>query len=38
MKPRGVYICDGSQAEADEIIHKLLERGTLTRLRKYKEK
>ncbi|KAH9515599.1 hypothetical protein Btru_011522 [Bulinus truncatus] len=35
-KPRGIYICDGSQEEADEIIHKLLERGTLTRLPKYK--
>uniref|UniRef100_A0A2C9K0S0 Phosphoenolpyruvate carboxykinase GTP-utilising N-terminal domain-containing protein n=1 Tax=Biomphalaria glabrata TaxID=6526 RepID=A0A2C9K0S0_BIOGL len=33
--PRGIYICDGSQEEADEIIHKLLERGTLTRLTKY---
>ncbi|KAK7115036.1 hypothetical protein V1264_000984 [Littorina saxatilis] len=36
MKPRGVYICDGSEAEAQEIIHKLEERGTLTRLTKYK--
>ncbi|CAL1545746.1 unnamed protein product [Lymnaea stagnalis] len=35
-KPRGIYICDGSAEEADEIIHKLLERGTLTRLTKYK--
>ncbi|XP_059148875.1 phosphoenolpyruvate carboxykinase [GTP]-like [Physella acuta] len=34
--PRGIYICDGSEEEADEIIHKLLERGTLTRLTKYK--
>ena len=38
MKPRGVYICDGSQEEADEIIHKLLERGTLTQLTKYKNR
>lgn len=30
--PRGVYICDGSQAEATEIIHKLEERGTLHKL------
>nr|KAG5712694.1 hypothetical protein BaRGS_029749 [Batillaria attramentaria] len=36
MSPRGVYICDGSQEEADEIIHKLIERGTLTKLTKYK--
>jgi len=36
MKPRGVYICDGSQEEADEIIHKLQERGTLVDLPKFK--
>lgn len=36
MKPRGVYICDGSEEEANEIIHKLIERGTLTQLTKYK--
>ncbi|KAK6185182.1 hypothetical protein SNE40_007470 [Patella caerulea] len=34
-QPRAIYICDGSQPEADEIIHKLLERGTLTKLKKY---
>ncbi|XP_076112406.1 phosphoenolpyruvate carboxykinase [GTP]-like isoform X1 [Mytilus galloprovincialis] len=33
--PRALYICDGSQGEADEIIHKLLERGVLTSLPKY---
>lgn len=33
--PRALYICDGSQAEADEITHKLLERGVLTTLPKY---
>lgn len=33
--PRGVYICDGSEEEADMVTHKLLERGTLTRLTKY---
>ncbi|BFZ12658.1 hypothetical protein BsWGS_15697 [Bradybaena similaris] len=35
-RPRGIFICDGSHEEAEEIIHKLLERGTLTRLTKYK--
>ncbi|XP_050396701.1 phosphoenolpyruvate carboxykinase [GTP] [Patella vulgata] len=34
-QPRAIYICDGSQPEADEIIHKLMERGTLTQLKKY---
>lgn len=33
-QPRGIYICDGSQAEADELIEKLVERGTLTKLEK----
>ncbi|XP_076469780.1 phosphoenolpyruvate carboxykinase [GTP]-like [Babylonia areolata] len=35
MNPRAVYICDGSEEEATEIIHKLEERGTLTKLNKY---
>jgi len=34
-KPRGVYICDGSETEADLITQKLLERGTLHRLTAY---
>lgn len=34
MRPRGIYICDGSQHEADEIVHKLVERGMLTPLKK----
>lgn len=34
MTPRGIYICDGSEEEAHEIIHKLLERGTLEKLEK----
>jgi phosphoenolpyruvate carboxykinase (GTP) len=34
MRPRGLYICDGSQHEADEIIHKLIERGMLSPLKK----
>ena len=33
--PRALYICDGSKAESDEIIHKLVERGVLTELPKY---
>ncbi|KAL4234345.1 hypothetical protein ACF0H5_005995 [Mactra antiquata] len=33
--PRALYICDGSQDEANEVIHKLEERGTLHRLKKY---
>lgn len=36
MRPRGIYICDGSQHEADEIVHKLIERGMLHPLSKYK--
>ena len=35
MKPRGVYICDGTQLEAEEILHKLEERGLLHKLTKY---
>jgi phosphoenolpyruvate carboxykinase (GTP) len=35
MRPRGIYICDGSQQEADEITHKLIERGMLSPLKKY---
>uniref|UniRef100_A0AC34RBZ6 Phosphoenolpyruvate carboxykinase GTP-utilising N-terminal domain-containing protein n=1 Tax=Panagrolaimus sp. JU765 TaxID=591449 RepID=A0AC34RBZ6_9BILA len=34
-RPRGIYICDGSQHEADEITHKLIERGMLTPLAAY---
>ncbi|ESO06398.1 hypothetical protein HELRODRAFT_106117 [Helobdella robusta] len=32
MTPRGIYICDGSEHEAHEVITKLMERGTLERL------
>ena len=35
MKPRGVYILDGTLPEAEEIIHKLEERGLLHKLKKY---
>lgn len=34
MTPRGIYICDGSEEEAHEIIQKLMERGTLEKLEK----
>ncbi|KAL3320561.1 Protein kinase C-like 1 [Cichlidogyrus casuarinus] len=34
-KPRAIYICDGSQAEADEIKNKLIERGCLKKLSAY---
>ena len=27
MRPRGIFICDGTQHEAQEIIDKLVERG-----------
>lgn len=37
-KPRALYICDGTFAEAQEIIHKLEERGTLHKLGKYENK
>lgn len=33
--PRGIFICDGSKHEADEIISKLIERGLLTKLTAY---
>ena len=33
-KPRAVYICDGSQEEADELTEKLIQRGTLEKLDK----
>jgi phosphoenolpyruvate carboxykinase (GTP) len=36
MRPRGIFICDGTQHEADEIINKLIERGMLTKLKKLK--
>lgn len=37
MKPRGIFICDGSDEEAHVVINKLLERGTLHHLPKYEE-
>lgn len=32
--PQSIYICDGSQAEADEITSELVEEGMLTNLPK----
>uniref|UniRef100_A0A0N4Z1T2 Phosphoenolpyruvate carboxykinase [GTP] n=1 Tax=Parastrongyloides trichosuri TaxID=131310 RepID=A0A0N4Z1T2_PARTI len=34
-RPRGIYICDGTQHEADEFISKLIENGMLTPLSAY---
>ncbi len=33
MRPRAIYICDGTAHEAEEIMHKLIERGMLTPLK-----
>ncbi|PIO69540.1 hypothetical protein TELCIR_08628 [Teladorsagia circumcincta] len=35
MNPAGIYICDGSQKEFDDIVDKLVERGVLTPLKAY---
>ena len=34
-RPKGIYLCDGSQEEADEITEKMVARGMLTKLEKY---
>jgi phosphoenolpyruvate carboxykinase (GTP) len=34
-RPKGVYICDGSEEEAEEITEKMVNRGLLTKLDKY---
>jgi len=34
-RPKGVYICDGSDEEAEEITEKMVNRGLLTKLDKY---
>jgi phosphoenolpyruvate carboxykinase (GTP) len=34
-RPRGIFICDGSDHEAEEITQKLIERGMLTKLEAY---
>ncbi|KAK6046342.1 hypothetical protein COOONC_16153 [Cooperia oncophora] len=38
MNPAGIYICDGSQKEYDDIVDKLVERGVLTPLSAYENK
>lgn len=35
MRPRAIFICDGSKHEADEIIEKLVKRGMLSPLKAY---
>ncbi|VDK20995.1 unnamed protein product [Anisakis simplex] len=35
MRPRGIYICDGSSREADEIVSKLVDCGTFSVLTAY---
>ena len=32
--PTGIYICDGSESEADELTDKLVDRGMLVKLEK----
>ena len=34
MRPDNVYICDGSEAEADELKEKLVQTGNLKKLEK----
>lgn len=38
MKPSAIFICDGSQNEADELIARCVERGVLVPLKAYKNK
>ena len=33
--PKGVYLCDGSEEEAEEITDKMVDRGMLIKLDKY---
>ena len=33
-RPKGIYLCDGSEEEAEELTEKLLNRGTLVKLDK----
>lgn len=35
MNPRAIFICDGSQREAQELIDKCVERGVLSPLKAY---
>lgn len=34
-QPKGIYICDGTPEEGEEIAQKLVERGLLHPLKKY---
>ncbi|VDM42593.1 unnamed protein product [Toxocara canis] len=36
MRPSGIHICDGSKAEAEQIIDKLVKRGMLSELKAYR--
>ncbi|EPB74503.1 hypothetical protein ANCCEY_06403 [Ancylostoma ceylanicum] len=38
MNPAGIFICDGSEKEYQDIIDKLVERGVLTPLKAYENK
>ncbi|VDM72510.1 unnamed protein product [Strongylus vulgaris] len=38
MNPAGIYICDGSEKEFQDIIDKLVERGVLSPLKAYERK
>ncbi len=38
MKPRAIYICDGSQHEGQELVKKCIDSGQLSRLSKYENK
>ena len=38
MQPSGIFICDGSQKEFQDIVDKLVERGVLTPLKAYEHK
>lgn len=34
LRPKGIYLCDGSEEEAQELTDKLVDRGTLVKLEK----
>lgn len=34
MAPSNIYICDGSQKEADQLTEQLVQQGNLTKLSK----
>ena len=35
MQPKAIFICDGSKEEAEELIHKCVERGMMSQLTAY---